>query len=83
MLIDIIMVICIIVLTIKVILLEVWNEKLSKRLDNVIVRNAVQHERYESDIATLSRMHSKLHLNSLYGKLAYDDTDSIKVEKED
>lgn len=62
-------------LTIKVILLEI-------KLNDIQHRNEVQHRRYEMDIMTLSRMDMKLHLNSIYGKLAYADTDNIKVEKE-
>lgn len=74
MIIDIITVICILILTIKVIILE-------SKLRKFEWRNEVQHRRYERDILYLSRS-SKLHLNSVYGKLAYMDIDSIKVEKE-
>mgnify|MGYP007032356064 CR=1 FL=1 len=79
MLIDIVTCICIIMLTIKVILLEI-------KLNDIQHRNDVQHRRYERDIMVLSK-HSlqlcKKSINSIYGKLAYMDTDSIKVEKED
>lgn len=73
MVIDIITCICITMLAIKVILLEI-------KLNDIQHRNEVQHRRYERDILYLSRS-SKLHLNSVYGKLAYMDTDSIKVVK--
>ena len=42
--------ICIIMLTIKVILLEI-------KLNDIQHRNEVQHRRYEKDIMTLSSMH--------------------------
>lgn len=82
MIIDIVTCLCIIVLAIKVIVQEVKLHKLESVVAGEIYRNRIQHRRYESDITTLSNMHTKLHLNSIYGKLAYADTDSIKVEKE-
>ena len=75
MIIDILTLICIIILAIKVIILE-------SKLHKLEWRNEVQHRRYEKDILYLSRT-SKCHLSSVYGKLAYMDTDTIKVEKED
>lgn len=75
MVIDILTAVCIIILDIKVIILE-------SKLHKLEWRNEVQHRRYEKDILYLSR-NSNWHLNSVYGKLAYMDTDSMKVEKED
>ena len=75
MIIDILTAVCITILAIKVIILESKLHKLERR-------NEVQHRRYEKDILHLS-ITSKWHLNSVYGKLAYMDTDSIKVEKGD
>lgn len=69
MIIDIIAVILFIVVALKFIIIEVRLDKLSKRLEDTISRNNVQHENIEKEVYYINRQYHKLHLNSEYGKL--------------
>lgn len=68
MIIDILTVVCITILTIKVIILEVQTKKLALLLEDAISRNRIQHENIEREVHYISRQYHKLHLNHMYGK---------------
>lgn len=70
MVIDIITVILFIVVALKFITIEVRLDELSKRLEDAISRNNVQHENIEREVHYINRQYHKLHLSSAYGKLA-------------
>lgn len=72
MIIDIITVILFVVVALKFIIIEVRLDELSKRLEDTISRNNVQHENIEKEVHYIKRQYH----------IPYIDTDSIKVEKE-
>lgn len=75
MVIDILTSVCIIILTIKVIILEVQTKKLALLLEDTVLRNKVQHECIEREVHYINRQYHKLHLNSIYGKCASKEMD--------
>lgn len=68
MVIDIITVILFVVVALKFIIIEVRLDELSKRLEDAISRNNVQHENIEKEVHYINRQYHKLHLNRMYGK---------------
>lgn len=70
MIIDIITVILFVVVALKFIIIEVKVDELSKRLEDTISRNNVQHENIEREVHYINRQYHKLHFNSEYGMLA-------------
>ncbi len=73
MIIDILTVVCITILTIKVIILEVQTKKLSLLLEDTVSRNRIQHENIEREVHYINRQYHKLHLNRIYGKQAENE----------
>lgn len=75
MIIDIITVILFVVVALKFIIIEVKLDELSKRLEDTISRNNVQHENIEREVHYINRQVHKLHLSKMYGRLASEEYD--------
>lgn len=73
MIIDIITVILFVIVALKFIIIEVKLDELSKRLEDTISRNNVQHENIEKEVHYINRQYHKLHLSKMYGRLVSEE----------